>query len=234
MARDLLRFGLPLAGASALAFAVLNVDYVVVARTLGPVLLGYYMIAFNLSAFPVSTFSAVVRSVSLPGFGRLRQSPARAGEAFVFGARLLVTISLLASVLLAVLARPAIEVVYGPKWTAAAVPLVFLSGLGLVRVFHELAYDYLSAWGVTRVLFVVQHGLAGRAGGAAADRRPLRRALGRRSRPPGRGVPARGADVPRRAAPALGAAAATVPGAGPAGGGRGRRSGGRAAGDVSR
>jgi len=156
VARDLLRFGLPLAGASALAFAVLNVDYVVVARTLGPVLLGYYMIAFNLSAFPVSTFSAVVRSVSLPGFGRLRQSPARAGEAFVFGARLLVTVSLLASVLLAVLARPAIEVVYGPKWTAAAVPLVFLSGLGLVRVFHELAYDYLSAWGVTRVLFVVQ------------------------------------------------------------------------------
>ena len=156
VARDLLRYGLPLAGASALAFAVLNVDYVVVARALGPVMLGYYMVAFNLSSFPVSTFSAVVRSVSLPGFGRLRESPARAGEAFVFGTRLLVTVSLLTSVMLAVLARPLIQVVYGPKWTAAAVPLVFLSGLGLVRVFHELAYDYLSAWGVTRVLFVVQ------------------------------------------------------------------------------
>jgi PST family polysaccharide transporter len=156
VARDLLRFGLPLAGASALAFAVLNVDYVVVARVLGPVMLGYYLVAFNLSGFPVSTFSAVVRSVSLPGFGRLRESPAKAGEAFVFGTRLLVTVSLLASVMLAVLARPLIEVVYGPKWTNAAVPLVFLSGLGLVRVFHELAYDYLSAWGVTRVLFVVQ------------------------------------------------------------------------------
>lgn len=156
IARDLLRFGLPLAGASALAFAVLNVDYVVVARALGPIMLGYYMVAFNLSSFPVSTFSAVVRSVSLPGFGRLRESPAKAGEAFVFGTRLLVTVSLLASVMLAVLAEPLIEVVYGPKWTPAAVPLVFLSGLGLVRVFHELAYDYLSAWGVTRRLFVVQ------------------------------------------------------------------------------
>src|SRR5262249_54419540 len=105
-ARQLLRFGLPLAGASAVAFAVMNVGYVVVARSLGPVALGYYMIAFNLSGFPVSTFSTTVRSVSLPAFGRLRDAPDRAGAAFATATRLLVSVTMLVSVLLAALAWP--------------------------------------------------------------------------------------------------------------------------------
>lgn len=158
VARDLLRFGTPLAGASAVAFAVMNVDYVVVARTLGPVALGYYMIAFNLSGFPVSTLSTTVRSVSLPAFGRLRDSPAAAGAAFDTATRLLVAATAPVSVLLAVLAWPLVQVVYGGRWLPAATPLVFLAGLGLFRVFHELAYDYLAALGRTRVVLGVQLG----------------------------------------------------------------------------
>lgn len=158
VARELLRFGLPLAGASAVAFAVMNVDYVVVARTLGPVALGYYMIAFNLSGFPVSTLSTTVRSVSLPAFGRLRDSPAAAGAAFATATRVLVSATALVSVLLAALAWPLIRVVYGGRWLPAAAPLVFLAGLGLFRVFHELAYDYLAALGRSRLLLGVQLG----------------------------------------------------------------------------
>lgn len=158
VARDLLAFGLPLTGASALAFAVLNVDYVVVAGVLGPVALGYYLVAFNLSSFPVTAFSTVVRSVSLPAFGRLKDRPGQAGPAFVDATRLLVLVSAPVAVLLAVLGRPLIEFLYGVTWGPAALPLAFLAGLGLFRVFHELGYDYLTARGRPRLVLVIQLG----------------------------------------------------------------------------
>ena len=52
-ARRLLAFGLPLAGANLLAFLVLNVDYIVVGRVLGAEALGLYMLAFNISGWPM-------------------------------------------------------------------------------------------------------------------------------------------------------------------------------------
>ncbi len=156
VARELLVFGLPLAGASVLAFAVMNVDYVVVGRAWGPVVLGYYVLAFNLSGWPVAAFSTMARSVALPAFARLRAVPGAAGEAFVAAGRSLLIASVLVSVMLAVLARPVIHVVYGQRWSAAAVPLMFLATLGTVRVLMELAYDFLVALGRTRIVLLVQ------------------------------------------------------------------------------
>lgn len=68
--RELLGFGLPLAAASALVFAMLNVDYVIVGSHLGVQALGFYLLAFNLSSWPVSLFSSPVRRVSMPAFAR--------------------------------------------------------------------------------------------------------------------------------------------------------------------
>ena len=71
--RRLLAFGLPLAGANIIAFSVLNVDYVVVGRVLGATALGLYVLAFNISGWPMNVFGAVVRSISLPGFAHLQR-----------------------------------------------------------------------------------------------------------------------------------------------------------------
>ncbi len=76
LARRLLLFGLPLAGASIVVFAVMNVDYAVIGNVLGPTALGIYVLAFNLSGWPVGAFSATVRAVSLPAFSELRADTA--------------------------------------------------------------------------------------------------------------------------------------------------------------
>ena len=60
-----LAFGLPIAGANLLSWALLNVDNVVLARVTGATLLGYYVLAFNISGWPMSALSQVVRSISL-------------------------------------------------------------------------------------------------------------------------------------------------------------------------
>ena len=154
--RELFAFGVPLAGASALVFAMLNVDYVVVGSRLGPVALGLYLLAFNLSSWPVNMFSSPVRRVSMPGFARLQDDPERVAEVFARAVALLLAATLPVCLLIALLARPLVEVVYGTTWSASARVLPFLAVLAVVRVLVELGYDLLVALGRARANLGVQ------------------------------------------------------------------------------
>jgi O-antigen/teichoic acid export membrane protein len=156
LARQLLGFGLPLAGAQVLAFAMLNLDYMVVGRMLGPVALGFYLLAFNLSSWPVNMFSVAVRRVTPAGFSRLIEDPLKLNTSFTRSMSLLAAATIPVCVLLAVLALPAIRLVYGNRWTPAAEALRFLALLGAVRVATELVYDFLVAVGRTRANFFIQ------------------------------------------------------------------------------
>jgi O-antigen/teichoic acid export membrane protein len=147
MARRLLRFGLPLAGASIIVFAVMNVDYAVVGHILGPTRLGIYVLAFNLSGWPVGAFSSTVRAVSLPAFSELRSDAARYKASFGRALGMLFVPVVPACVLLGVLGGPLVRFVYGSRWSDAAGPLAFLAVVGASRVALELAYDFLVSAG---------------------------------------------------------------------------------------
>lgn len=154
-AKALLAFGLPLAGSSLLVFAVLNVDYIVVGSVLGPLALGLYLLAFNLSSWPVGAFSMPVRSVSLPAFSRLREEPERFRKAFQRGLQLLALFTVPACVLLGAFGRPLVRFVYGPRWGQAASVLALLAALAAARVALELAYDCLASAGRSRSILYI-------------------------------------------------------------------------------
>jgi PST family polysaccharide transporter len=155
IARDALAFSLPLAGASLLVFGVMNVDYIVVGSTLGPVELGFYLIAFNLSSWPVTAISSTIRTVSMAGFSQMRHREAEMRRGFGRSLSILMSLAMPACVLLAALAAPLIGFVYGERWLPSAGALAVLSVLGLLRVALELAYDYLAAAGRSRAIFAV-------------------------------------------------------------------------------
>lgn len=155
-ARELLAFGLPLAGASLLYVAMLYIDNVVVGAVLGPVALGFYVQAFNLSSFPVNTFSTVVRRVSLAAFSRLATDEAARRDAVGRSLALLAAATFPLATLLGLLALPLITSLYGPKWAPAAAALGFLAIVGAARVLNELAYDFLVACGHSRVTLYLQ------------------------------------------------------------------------------
>jgi O-antigen/teichoic acid export membrane protein len=155
-ARALLRFGLPLAGASLLVLAMINVDSAVVGAMLGPATLGLYQIAFNVSSWPVRSLSEAARRVSFAGFSRIAGTSAALADGFSRALTLLMSAAVPICVLLAVLAEPVIRTVYGPQWTGAAVALRYLAILGLARVAFELAYDCLGASRHRKSLIVVQ------------------------------------------------------------------------------
>jgi O-antigen/teichoic acid export membrane protein len=154
-AKSLLAFGLPLAGSSLLVFGVMNVDYIVVGSYLGPVALGLYLLAFNLSSWPVGAFSTPVRSVSLAAFSRLRSEPERFQASFVRALGMLMALTVPACVLLAAFGRPLVRVVYGERWLPAAAPLAVLAALGALRVALELAYDYLASAGLSKTILKI-------------------------------------------------------------------------------
>jgi O-antigen/teichoic acid export membrane protein len=149
-ARRLVAAGLPLAGALLCATAVYNVDYIVIGRVVGPVALGLYVMAFNLSSWPVSMFTEAVGRVSVAGFARLQSDLPALHRAFTRSLTLVMAAATPVGVLLAVLAEPVIRVVYGDRWVPAAQALRFLVVLGLVRVAFHLAYDLLVAVGQGR------------------------------------------------------------------------------------
>ncbi|MFC6090933.1 lipopolysaccharide biosynthesis protein [Saccharothrix lopnurensis] len=154
-ARELLAFGLPLAGASLLVFGVLNVDQIVVGSVLGTVPLGYYLLAVNLANWPVAAFSQPVRSVSLAAFSQVRGDPELLARTFARALRLLALATVPACVLLAALADPLVRIVYGERWAPAAQALALLVLLGALRVALELGYDYLASAGRSRAILVI-------------------------------------------------------------------------------
>lgn len=155
-ARTLLHEGPGIVGAGLLSVVVLNIDYVVVGRTLGVEQLGFYQLAFNLSSLPIAIFSSAVRQVSIPGFAQV------SGDAPLVKKLLLRSVSGLGlavmpvCVVMAVFAVPGISTVYGHKWVDAAPALRWLAVLALLRVIMELAADFLVALSRVRGLVAIR------------------------------------------------------------------------------
>ncbi len=156
VAGKLLRFGLPLAGASLLILGMVNVDSLVVGAALGPTALGFYQIASNMAGWPVRTISEATRRVSFAGFSRVAATDGSINDSYRQALSVLMAVAVPACVLLGTLAEPLIHTVYGAKWTPAADALRFLAVLGLIRVGYELTYDCLVAVGRRKLLLGVQ------------------------------------------------------------------------------
>jgi len=155
IARGALIFGLPLAGANLLSWALLNIDNVVIARVAGTTALGLYVLAFNVSTWPMNAIGQAIRSVSLAGFSRVSQREGDGDRGLGTALSLTWTVALPAGLMLAALAHPLIELLYGPKWSASAVVLAALGIFGAVRVILDLLATYLMARGASRPLLYV-------------------------------------------------------------------------------
>ena len=155
-ASKLLDFGLPMAGASLVTFALLNLHYVIVGGILGPVELGFYVLAFNLSSWPVGLLSQAAQRVSLAGFSRLVTDRDALRRAFTKSTLLLLAATVLACLLLSILAQPLVHVLYGSRWGHSVEALRFLAVLAAVRVAANLIQDLLAALGRSRQVFGLQ------------------------------------------------------------------------------
>lgn len=154
--RPLLNFGLPLAGASIMVFAISYADQLVAGSTLGATALGFYLLAFNLSSWPQQIFSQPLRNVAPATFARLQHEPEAMRSTFRSIVGLLAAVTFPVCLLLAGAAEPLIRFVYGNAWAPASGALVWLGVLAAFRILFELAYDYLVVVGVSRSILSLQ------------------------------------------------------------------------------
>lgn len=145
--RKLLRFGIPLTFAAIIAEAVMNVDYLVVGKVLGAASLGIYLLAFNLSTWPVSAVLVAIGRVAFPAFARVAHDRKRMARAYVQAVGLIVTAIIPIVVLLAALSHQVIHVVYGDRWLPASTPLRYLLVLAVGRVVIQTTLEFIAARG---------------------------------------------------------------------------------------
>lgn len=143
-----LRFGVPLASAGLLSWILLSLDYVIIGRLVGPTMLGYYVLAFNISSWPTTVIGNALKAVAMPTFA---QRSDRTGSPDVEGLRtssaLTWAVAVPIAVALATLAEPLIAAVYGSRWLPAAGALAGLAAFGALRVVFDLWIAYLTAAG---------------------------------------------------------------------------------------
>jgi O-antigen/teichoic acid export membrane protein len=156
VARRLLRFGMPLAGASIVVFGVGYVEQISVGGVLGATALGYYVLAYNLASWPVSMISQPLRMVAPAAFARIQGDDAQMSAAFITVLRVLAVASLPVCLLLAAAAPEVVEVVYGDAWAPAAPVLRLLAVVAAFRILFELTYDFLVIRQRTGPLLTVQ------------------------------------------------------------------------------
>jgi O-antigen/teichoic acid export membrane protein len=151
VARELIRFGLPQAGAAIMTEGLLNVDYLIVGHVLGAAPLGIYLLAFNLSSWPTSMVGLAVGRVAFASFARLVEDRRRLVEAFPRTIGVAVAGILPLVLMLGVLGPEVIRFVYGDKWLPAITALRFLLVLGALRIVIELLGNLVSADGRPKV-----------------------------------------------------------------------------------
>lgn len=150
VARKLLRFGLPLAASLGIEAILLNADYVIVGRVLGPAALGVYLLAFNVSSWVPGVLGGAIRHVSVAGFSRLSEDGGSLSSGVQRSFAMLMTAVLPIGLLLVILAPALVAFLYGGRWAPAAPALRFLAVLGIVRLLTLLVVDVLTGAGATR------------------------------------------------------------------------------------
>ncbi|MDY7100050.1 MAG: oligosaccharide flippase family protein, partial [Actinomycetota bacterium] len=156
VAKGLVSFGLPLAGAGILNQAILNADYVIVNRYLGTDVAGAYFFAFNISNWPVTLVSLAMRRTAMASFSRLQHDLAALRRAFGNAVELLVTVTLPMAALIGTLAEEVITVLFPDEYLIGVIALRFLAAISVVRLLYQLCTDAIAALGRTTTILVVQ------------------------------------------------------------------------------
>ncbi|MBB5786226.1 oligosaccharide flippase family protein [Jiangella mangrovi] len=155
-ARSMIVFSLPLAMTSLIEYVLLNADYFIVGRVLGTLSLGFYVLAFNVSSWPVTAVTQSIRRVSISEFASMQDSPGQLDKAFRAGFVVLVKVMLPLVMGLSLLSGPFLRLVFGHQWAPAAPVLAWLAVLGGVRVAQGLVFDVLVAVGRSMATLVVK------------------------------------------------------------------------------
>lgn len=131
LAKELFGFGKHLLVVSLMAFIIFSFDQVVIARVLGIAILGFYVMAAQIGRTMGNQIAGTVNKVLFPTLARIKDDAARLKIGYYQSIRMISILTTPLGMGLSALSPLFVEVVLGPSWMPAAIPLAILSFQGL-------------------------------------------------------------------------------------------------------
>jgi len=144
-----------------LGYVQRNADSMVIGRLLGPAALGVYAMAYKSMTMPLQHLTGIASRALVPAMSRAQNAPQRLADLYLHASALitLLTAPLMAGLL--ALRAPFVELAFGPRWSAVAALMPWLSLLGLAQALAAIPASVLLALGKARLLLWI--GLLGAA-----------------------------------------------------------------------
>lgn len=130
---DLFGFSSHLLGFNLLNFLARNLDNLIIGKYLGPQLLGYYSVAYNLMLKPLQLISWSIGKVLFPVFSSIQDDPEQTRAVYLKIIRSISLITFPMMTGLYMVAEEFILSVYGDTWRPAILPLKLLCAVGAIQ-----------------------------------------------------------------------------------------------------
>jgi PST family polysaccharide transporter len=150
-ARELLDYGLPASMAAVSWIGFSNCDYVIIGARLGALQTGLYFRAYTLAVEYQAKVGIIMAQVGFPVLARTRDASDLTGL-YRQMVRLLTIVLFPLLVLLTIVAPVLVPFLFGPRWSAAIVPVQILAVGGAATLVIDAVGTVLMATGRTRAL----------------------------------------------------------------------------------
>jgi PST family polysaccharide transporter len=131
--KELVRFGAPIVGNNALTVLMKRSDDLLIGYFLGPALLGFYTIGYQLLLIIIRLVTEVTNSVAFPAFSRIQNQPERLRQAFYKVTQYTSVLAFPVFIGLATLAPELVPAVFGEKWAPSIPVMQVLSLIGILQ-----------------------------------------------------------------------------------------------------
>jgi O-antigen/teichoic acid export membrane protein len=146
-ARELWPYSSRMFGFSVLKAVVQNSDRFVIGYLLGPGPLGLYTFAWRLVVFPVRLVSSAFGTYLFPKAARLQSNLPAVRQQYLQMMAVLLSMVLPVSIAAVLLAPALVPPLFGPRWSAAVVPIQILSLTALAGAFFPVVGELAKALG---------------------------------------------------------------------------------------
>ncbi|SDT59616.1 MOP flippase family protein [Bradyrhizobium canariense] len=130
-----------------------NVDYLLIGRVLGPVVLGPYTLAYQLIVAPVLRINPILTRVAFPIFAKRQNDPAVLRTGYLEISKFLALVSCPILVGVAAGAPVFVPVLLGDRWSAAIQLVEILAPVGILKTFANPSGSILLAKGRANLSF---------------------------------------------------------------------------------
>lgn len=152
VAGEMLSYGQHLFYTAVLIFIAANLDRFLLGRLVPLSDVGVYTLAYTLGNLPSTQITGVAGKVLFPTYAKIGADLNKLAEVYALTFRLIALVSIPAAIGLMAISSNLINILYGHKWQACVVPLVILSGFGMLRSVGAIAGNVFLALGKSRLM----------------------------------------------------------------------------------